>query len=299
MSNIDIITPLSPTERLPVVRMIGFGDLWECLSRGLDDFRAMPTQVLFVMLVYPVVGLVLGRFAFGYDIVPLLYPLAAGFALIGPFAAIGMYELSRRREQGLDTSWSHMLDVFHSPSLRSILALGGMLLVLFAFWLVIAQSIYVANFGEAEPHAPLQFLHSVVTTREGFNLIVLGNLAGLLFAIAAFSLSVISFPLLLDRNVGVAVALATSVKAVTTNPLTMAAWGVIVALVLVVGMLPLFTGLAVAVPILGHATWHLYRKVVEPDVRPRPRFEPAEKLPRYAADFPAVLLTLFDRGRKS
>lgn len=298
MSSVDIIAPASPTDRLPIVRTISIADVWDALTKGLDDFRAMPTQVLFVMLVYPIVGLVLGRAAFGYDVVPLLYPLAAGFALVGPFAAIGMYELSRRREQGMDTTWSHMLDIVHSPSLRSILAAGALLLMIFAFWLIIAQSIYVATFGEVQPLSPAAFLQAVLTTREGLELIVIGNLVGLIFAVVAFSLSVISFPLLLDRNVGVAVALATSVKAVAANPVPMAIWGGIVAASLAVGMLPLFTGLAVAVPILGHATWHLYRKVIEPDTRPRAPVELPVRTPRSAADFPAVLLTLFERGRK-
>ena len=298
MATVDVITPLDPTADLPVVRTIGPADLREALTKGFDDFRAMPTQVVFLCLIYPVIGLTLGRLSFGYDVVPLLYPLASGFALLGPFAAIGLYELSRRRELGLETSWRHAFDVFRSPSLPSILAVGGLLLVIFAFWLVMAQTIYVANFGEREPVSLTTFVRNVLTTRPGHNLIVLGNLAGFLFAVLAFSLSVVSLPLLLDRNVGASVAIATSVKAVAKNPVTMALWGLIVATALALGTALFFIGLAVVFPILGHATWHLYRRVVEPDTRPRPPVAERPKVQRYAADFPAVLLTLFNRGGK-
>src|SRR5437667_8963662 len=131
MEHADIILPIEPTQELPVVRSIGLTDLRDALAKGLEDFWAMPTHVIFLSLIYPVVGIALGSATFGYNVIPLLYPLAAGFALIGPFAAIGLYELSRRREQGLDTSWKHVFDIIHSPSIRAILALGLLLLAIF------------------------------------------------------------------------------------------------------------------------------------------------------------------------
>ncbi|MCB1494895.1 MAG: DUF2189 domain-containing protein [Bauldia sp.] len=249
---------------LPVVRKIGPADLKDALSRGLADFWAMPTHIVFLGLIYPIVGLVLARLVFGYDVLPLLFPLAAGFALIGPFAALGLYELSRRREAGLDVAWRHAFDVVHSPSIGAILALGGLLLILFLVWIAVADRIYVATFGYASAASMPGFIDQVFNTPEGIRLILVGNGVGFLFAVAALMISVISFPLLLDRPVSPAVAILTSARVVLANPLTMALWGVIVAALLVVGSLPFFLGLAVVVPVLGHATWHLYRKAVAP-----------------------------------
>ena len=289
MANLDIITPVESAGELPVVRTIGLDDLKQALSAGLADFKAMPTHVIFLCVIYPIAGLLIGRATFGYDVVPLLYPLAAGFALIGPFAAIGLYELSRRREAGLDTSWKHAFDVVHSPSFKSILALGLLLLILFLVWIAVAHAIYILSFGYAEPNNAATFLHQVLTTPEGRRMIVVGNSVGFLFAVIALTVSAISFPLLLDRHVSVATAILTSARVVAQNPATMAVWGLIVAASLFAGMLPLFLGLAVVIPVLGHATWHLYRRALEPDSGPRPDFHPTPRGVRYAAEFPSSL----------
>jgi len=290
MAHSDIILPAEPAAALPAVRSITPADLLDALAKGFDDFRAMPTHVIFLSLIYPIAGLAIARWTFGYDIVPLLYPVVAGFALIGPFAAIGLYELSRRRELGLDTSWRHAFDIVHSPSLWSILALGLLLVGLFGVWLAVAHGLYVAHFGADErPIALAELARRIFDTPQGRSLIVTGNAVGFLFALASFALSVVSFPLLLDRNVGMAAAIVTSLKAILRNPLTMMLWGLIVALGLAIGSLPFLLGLAVVMPILGHATWHLYRKVVVPDGGARPEFQPRPKPPRYAADFPSSL----------
>lgn len=273
----------------PSIRRIDFADLKDALAKGVDDFMAMPTHAMFLCAIYPIIGLLLARLAFGYSILPLLYPLASSFALIGPLAALGLYELSRRREAGLAGSATHAFDVLRSSSIGAIAALGILLLLVVGVWLAIANAIYVADFGYASPASLGQFIHDVLTTRPGWNLIIVGNAVGFCFAVVVLTISVVSFPLLLDRDVGAAVALLTSIRAVVENPLTMAMWGLIVAVLLALGSLPFFLGLTVVLPVLGHATWHLYRKVVEPAASPRPDFREEPPGRRYAADFPANL----------
>jgi uncharacterized membrane protein len=252
------------TDRLetPAVRRITFDDLSDALVKGIQDFAAMPSHAVFLCLIYPVAGLFLGGFAFGQNMLPLLYPMAAGFALVGPVAAIGCYEMSRRRERGLEAEWTHAFDITRSPSFLAIVVLGILLMVIFLAWLASAQAIYQSLFGVLAPDSVTQFIRDVLTTPQGWQLILWGNLVGFLFAVAVLTISVVSFPLLVDRDVGAAAALTTSVRAVVANPVTMAMWGLIVAGLLVIGTLPAFIGLAVVMPVLGHATWHLYRKVV-------------------------------------
>ena len=249
----------------PAVRKIKVADLREALRLGFADFEAYRTDVLFIGLVYTVVGLVLARVAFGMDLVPLLFPLASGFALIGPFAAIGLYEMSRLREQGVEVRWSNAFDVFKAPAVGAIAVLGGILIALFLVWLMTAWQIYLWKFGP-EPIVSLQqFAQDVFRTPGGQSMIVTGVGAGFVFALIAMSISIVSFPLLLDRDVGVDTAIRTSVRAVIANPGPMALWGLIVAAGLVLGSAPLFVGLVVVLPVLGHATWHLYRRLVPRD----------------------------------
>jgi uncharacterized membrane protein len=295
----EIIATADPPGSLPRVRTITPRDLVDVLAKGFDDFWAMPTHVIFLSLIYPIGGIIIAGVTFGYDLVPLLYPMATGFALLGPVAAIGLYELSRRREQGLDTAWTHAFDLLQADSFRAILALGLILLVLFGVWIAVAQAIYVTYFGYGPPESIEAFVRQVLTTEAGHRLILVGNGVGLLFALVAFALTVVAFPLLIDRNISATAAAATSVKAVLRNPLTMALWGLIVAVALVIGSLPLFVGLAVVVPVLGHSTWHLYRKVVVPDLPRREGHPTPPKGKRYAADFPAVLFPVYDKERRS
>lgn len=294
----ESVTGAAAAPGLPRVRAIKPRDLVEVLAKGSDDFRAMPTHAIFISLIYPIVGTLIAVATFGYGLMQLLYPLAVGFALVGPVAATGIYELSRRREQGLDTSWTHAFTLLQASSFRAILSLGLILLAIFGVWLAVAQAIYVAHFGYARPESIGGFVRQVLTTDAGLSMILIGNGVGFLFALLAFTISVVSFPLLIDRNAGAITAMATSIKVVLRNPLTMALWGFIVAAALLIGSLPFFVGLAVVIPVLGHATWHLYRKVVVADLPPREVHPMPPQGRRYAADFPAVLFPVSDKDTR-
>jgi uncharacterized membrane protein len=216
----------------------------------------------FLCIIYPVAGLLLAWLAFGYDMLPLLFPLASGFALIGPVAAVGLYEMSRRREQGVDITWADAFGVVRAPAFGAIVVLGLLLLAIFLLWLGAAYAIYLVTLGPEPPASIGAFVRDVFTTRAGWTLIVVGVGVGFLFALLVLTISVVSFPMLLDRDVGLSTAVATSVRAVVANPGPMAVWGLIVAGGLVIGSIPLLIGLIIVMPVLGHATWHLYRKVV-------------------------------------
>ncbi len=264
---IDLRWPASAIWRSgePAVHRIGLSDLKEAIAKGYDDFNAMPTFAVFLGIIYAVLGLILFRLSFGYDVLPLVYPLLTGFLLLGPFAAIALYELSRRREQGLDFSVERLWDVFRSPSIGAITRLGLVLLAIFVAWLIAAQTMYAQIMGGAEPASLGEFARQILSTPAGHQMIVVGNTVGFVFALLVLVISVVSFPMLVDRDVSAGTAVRTSVRAVGANPLTMAVWGLFVALALVVGSLPLFFGLAVVFPVLGHATWHLYRRTVSAD----------------------------------
>jgi uncharacterized membrane protein len=253
------------------VRKIGPGDCFAALKEGLDDFVAMPSHAAFLGLFYALGGIALAALSSFGNALHLVFPFAAGFALIGPFFAVGLYELSRRRERGLPASLRDAFAVFRSPALPSIIALGLYLFVIFALWIGVAEVLYVQIYGPNPPAAAVPFLDDVLTSGRGWLLIAVGGLVGLCFAAVALCISVISFPLMLDRDVGLVPAVVASMRLARENPGAIALWGLIVAAALVIGSLPLFLGLAIVMPVLGHATWRLYRRAVQRD--------PARELP--------------------
>ena len=271
----------------PTIRRIRIGDIVDAVRKGFEDFQAYRSDVVLLCVIYAVVGLILTRFAFGTDLLPLLFPLASGFAIIGPFAALALYEMSRMREQGVEVSWTNAFDVLKAPAIGGIMILGAGLVALFLLWILAAWVIYAYTlhvdvggiFAKVDNGTRLifvpgnhdgmtltsasAFLHQVFRTSGGQSMIVIGVGVGFLFALVAMMISVVSFPMLLDQDAGLDTAVRTSVKAVLTNPGPMAVWGLVVAGGLLLGSLPAFIGLVVVVPVLGHATWHLYRKLVQ------------------------------------
>ncbi|MGI6856282.1 DUF2189 domain-containing protein [Mesorhizobium sp. 1B3] len=263
MAGFHVYAGTNSTLEHPAVRHITVQDVFDALRRGFEDFWDKPSHYVFLCLIYPIVGVFLITWTSGGSAFQLVFPLMSGFALLGPFFGLGLYEISRRREQGQDTSWWHVFDVRQSPAIPAIAAIGGMLLVLFVAWLLTAQALYTWLYGDAAPLSVGAFVNDLFTTQRGWTLIILGNLIGFLFALVVLSTTVIAFPLLLDRDVGAYAAIETSARAVLANPGPMLLWGLIVAVALLIGSLPILAGLAVVIPVLGHGTWHLYRKVVE------------------------------------
>jgi uncharacterized membrane protein len=247
------------------IRGIALNDLRVALSQGWDDFLDKRGDLLFVGLIYPTAILLAVLYASHASVLPLIFPLVAGSVLLGPVVASGFYELARRRERHLDTRWRHFFDVIRSPSAFSLVGLTSIIFLLFLLWICIAWFIYSATIGAADAGTSgsvSEFLGAVFSTSEGWQMIVVGNLVGLGFAVVVLAISVISFPMLIDRPVGMGVALRTSVRVARKSPVTVAIWGLIVVGLLVLGSLPALVGLAVVFPVLGYATWHLYTRAV-------------------------------------
>jgi uncharacterized membrane protein len=253
---------------VPAIRKITVADLIDVIDKGWADFMAKPTIVPMVIVVYAAASLIAFAAFSDYDMLPLVFPIVSGGVLLGPFATIAMAEVSRRRERGLPIEEMRGYDFIHSPSIVDIVLLGGMMVAMFFFWMTTAMTIFAMTVGDpwrslAAPGQDFgEFIRLVLSTGGGWALIVLGNGIGLLFAIASLCISAISFPVLLDREVGIGVAVQTSIRACVENPVVMGAWGLIVTGTLIIGALPALAGLVVVMPVLGHATWHLYRKLV-------------------------------------
>lgn len=245
----------------PRTRHLTNQDLRDALSAGWRDFQQCRTDVMFLVLLYPVIGIVLALAALNMDLVPLIFPLIAGFALLGPVTAVGVYEISRRREQGEEIGWLGALKVVESPRFASILVMGIYLAAIFCLWLVVAGHLYGATLGPEAPVSIGAFLGDLASG-PGLAMIVLGCAIGGVFALAVLATSVVSFPLLLDRAVGLPVAVLTSVRVTRENPRVILTWGGIVTVGLVLGSIPALIGLVIVLPVLGHATWHLYRRAV-------------------------------------
>ena len=164
------------------IRKIGVKDLWQALKEGFDDFNAKPTHVVFLCVIYPLFALLLTLFLIGENLLHLAFPMIAGFTLLGPVVSVGLFEMSRRRERGLDLSWSSAFDFVHSSSFAPILALSLAMMLLYVAWLFMAQLIYFGLFGAVPPESISDFVTQVLTTRRGGALIFYGTGVGFIFA---------------------------------------------------------------------------------------------------------------------
>lgn len=250
------------THTQPQIRDLTLADLSAALRAGVDDFMASRTDAMLAVVIYPLAGLLLIVVGFHLNAVHLLFPLLAGFALLGPVAAVGLYQISRQREAGRDTNWADAFGVIKAPGFGAILVLGIGLAALFLLWIVTAHLIHMWTIGPDPAASFSQFLHDVFQTDAGWTMIVIGLGVGFVFALVALAISVVSFPLLLDRQIGVPMAVVTSARVMRRNPGVILCWGLIVVALLVLGAIPILAGLIVVVPVLGHATWHLYRRAV-------------------------------------
>ncbi len=246
----------------PEVRRLTTADLRAALRKGIDDFTSLRSDVIFLIAIYPIIGIALALVAFHMARLPMLFPLAAGFTLLGPVVATGLYEMSRQREAGGQAGWGAAFSVMTAPVIVPVLVLGLVLMGLFVAWMFAASLIYNVTLGPQPPASVSGFIAEVLTTAPGWAMAVLGMGVGAVFAGAVLVLSLVSFPMLIDRRAGVTVAVLTSVKVAQENPRIVATWGLLVAVAMVLGTLPAFLGLVIVLPVLGHATWHLYRAAV-------------------------------------
>jgi uncharacterized membrane protein len=247
----------------PVVRRIAVADIAESLGAGLRDFQAAPLFGLAFAAIYAAGGVAILLCLTAFGMVYLAYPLAAGFALIGPFVAVGLYEVSRQREAGQAPSWRGIWAAIKTRS--EIGWMAFVTLFVFLIWMYQVRLLIAVLLGLNASFASLpEFITVVLTTNEGLVFLALGNLVGAALSLILFSLTVVSFPLLLERDVDAVTAMITSVRAVVLSPLPMIGWAAVIVVLLAVSSLPYFLGLLVTLPVLGHATWHLYRRIVVP-----------------------------------
>ena len=250
---------LSQPKPFEVAGDLRFGDLLAALAAGWDDFRATPQFGLFFGAIFALSGVALSYLLLERGEISWLIPAAAGFPLLAPFAAVGLYEVSRRREAGIPMTWGGILGAVRGRGDDQILSMGVIIFVAFGFWVIIAHLVFSIFLVEAGAGSDsLAFL----LTSAGITMLLVGSVIGAIIALAFYAITVISLPLLVHREVDFLTAIFASLKAFRDNRAVLLGWAFVVATLLALAMVPAFLGLFVVLPVLGHATWHLYRRIV-------------------------------------
>jgi uncharacterized membrane protein len=247
---------------IPEVNALGFDDLKECLSKGISDFRKAPLFGLFFGGIFAFGGILIVQSIIFLEKGWLIYPMLVGFPLIGPFVAVGLYDVSRRLEGGKPLPWNEILSVISLQTGRQLPYMAFVMLFIFWIWIYQVRLLIALILGRMSFTSFESFFQVIATTPEGWVFIGVGHVVGAFFALLLFSLTVISIPLILDRDVDFITGMITSVKTVARSPIVMLSWGVFVTLAVMVSFIPLFLGLLVVLPVLGHTTWHIYKKAV-------------------------------------
>ncbi|MBL1142711.1 MAG: DUF2189 domain-containing protein [Proteobacteria bacterium] len=246
----------------PEVNALGFDDIKLCLCKGFSDFRQAPTFGLFFGGIFAFAGILIVQSFYVWERGWLIYPMLVGFPLIGPFAAVGLYDVSRRLNDGLPLRWNEIMSVVGMQTSRQLPYMAFVMLFIFWVWMYQIRLLIAIILGRMSIPSWDAFFNIITTTPEGLAFIIIGHIVGACFALLLFSVTVVSIPIILDRDIDFVTAMITSVKTVKKSPLVMISWGMFIAITILISFIPLFLGLLIALPVLGHASWHVYKKAV-------------------------------------
>ncbi len=245
------------------VNELGFEDVKACLIKGVSDFLQAPMCGLFFGSIFAFGGILIVQSFYVWEKGWMIYPMIVGFPLIGPFIAVGLYEVSRRLEQGLPLRWGEILSVISSQTGRQIPYMAFVMLFIFWIWMYQIRLLIAIILGRMSFPSLDAFINIIITTPEGWAFVIISHIVGACFSLLLFSITVISIPLIMDRDIDFVTGMITSVKTVMKSPVVMICWGIFIAVTLFFSIIPLFLGLLISLPILGHASWHIYKKAVK------------------------------------
>ncbi len=251
--------PLTP---MPAVNALTFDDLKTCLSSGISDFRKATVFGIFFGGVFALGGIFIIQSLLVWKKIWMIYPVIISFPLIGPFAAVGLYEVSRRLQSGQPLAWNEILSVVWNQASRELRWMAFVMLFVFWVWMYQVRLLIALILGQMSFSTWSEFFEIVAFTPQGWTFVIIGHVVGAFLALFLFSITVVSFPILLERDIDFITAMITSVSTVFKSPVVMLSWGVFVTLAVMASFIPAFLGLLVVLPVLGHTTWHIYKKAV-------------------------------------